>query len=151
LERTLDDKANRRFILPQAFLLSEELLRRASRILRGLEIYDGAVSRNLEVYGTFAATERLLMELVKAGADRQAMHELIREHSLVVWDAIREQGASPNLLAERLSADPAVLAFLPAAEVLVLLDAAGYVGDTPERACRLADGIRQAVGQVTSP
>lgn len=49
LERTLDDKANRRFILPQAFLISEELLRRAGRILRGLEIYDGAVARNLAV------------------------------------------------------------------------------------------------------
>lgn len=100
--------------------------------------------------GVFAAAERLLMELVKAGADRQAMHEVIPGHSLIAWDAIRQQDANPDLLADRLSADPKVLTFLSAEEVRALLDATGYVGDTPERAQSMAAAIRQAVGQVAS-
>ncbi len=144
LERTLDDSANRRLILPEAFLAGEELLRRAHSILRGLVIHDEAVAHHLKAYGTFAATERLLMELVKAGADRQAMHERIRQHSLAAWAAIG-QGA-PNPLAESLAADPQVLAFLPADRVRLLLEAGAYVGDAPRRARELATAIRAAVG-----
>ncbi len=78
LERTLDDSANRRLILPEAFLIADEMLVRSLRLIDGLLIDDRAVARNLAGYGAFAATERLLMELVRAGADRQAMHERIR-------------------------------------------------------------------------
>jgi len=143
LERTLDDSANRRLILPEAFLATEELVRRAHSILRGLVIHDEAVARNLATYGPFAATERLLMELVKAGADRQAMHELIRQHSMAAWAAI-EQGAS-NPVAESLAADPEVLAFLPADQVRALLDVGAYVGDAPQRARELAGMIRATI------
>jgi adenylosuccinate lyase len=143
LERTLDDSANRRLILPQAFLLGDELLRRAGRIQGGLVVHDQAIAHNLAVYGTFAATERLLMELVKAGADRQAMHELIRQHSMAAWTAIQQ--GEPNPLAGRLAADPAVLAFLPAAKVHALLDASRYVGDAPRRARALAGLIGEAL------
>jgi adenylosuccinate lyase len=145
LERTLDDKSNRRLILPQAFLIAEELLRRVQPIVRGLVVRERATARNLAIYGTFAATERLLMELVKAGADRQAMHERIRQHSLAAWDAI-ERG-EPNPLLDRLAADPVVLGFLPAERVRLLLDAHGYVGDAPQRAWNLAVMIREALGQ----
>ena len=144
LERTLDDKANRRMILPQAFLLTDEMLVRSHQIIQGLVVRDGAVAHNLAIYGTFAATERLLMELVKAGANRQEMHERIRQHSLAAWDAISRGQVNP--LAERLAADPAMLAFLPAERVEALLDAGGYVGDAPQRARELAGLIRQAVG-----
>ena len=143
LERTLDDKANRRMIFPQAFLLTDEMLYRSHPIAQGLIVHDGAVAHNLAVYGTFAATERLLMELVKAGANRQEMHERIRQHSLAAWDAILDE---PNPLAERLAADPFVLAFLSAERVQALLDAGGYVGDAPQRAREVAGMIRQAVG-----
>jgi adenylosuccinate lyase len=151
LERTLDDKANRRMILPQAFLVGEELIRRAHRILAGLIIHEGAVAHNLAVYGTFAATERLLMELVKAGADRQEMHELIRRHSLAAWDAIQHDAAGLNPLSEQLSADPMVLSFMPAERVRALLDAEGYVGDAPERAQELAKTLRKAVAESAGP
>jgi adenylosuccinate lyase len=140
LERTLDDSGNRRQILPQAFLLTEELLRRAERMLRGLVVKDGAVAKNLAVYGTFAATERLLMELVKAGANRQTMHECLRQHSLAAWDAIQQ--GKPNPLIEQIAADPAVLEFLPTEEVRALMDAQNYVGDAPFRARELARTIR---------
>jgi adenylosuccinate lyase len=143
LERTLDDKSNRRLILPEAFLLTEELLNRARRILRGLTVQAAAVAHNLAVYGTFAATERLLMELVKAGADRQAMHEAIRQHSLAAWDAL--QRGEPNPLIDRLASDPRLLAYLPTGRVHSLLDARGYVGDAPQRARELAAAIHQTL------
>ncbi len=143
LERTLDDSANRRLILPGAFLASDELLRRAQRILRGLRINDMAVARNLAAYGTFAATEPLLMELARAGAGRQAMHELIRGHAMAAWDAVQQGETNP--LADRLAADPEVLRYLPAGRVRELLDATAHVGDAPERARRMAAAIREHV------
>jgi adenylosuccinate lyase len=146
LERTLDDSANRRLILPEAFLAADELLRRAGRIVRGLVIHGAAVARNLEAYGTFAATERLLMELVKAGADRQAMHERIRQHSLAAWEAV--QRGERNPLAEALAADPAMQAHLTPAQVQALLDARDYVGDAPQRARTMARALREAVARL---
>jgi adenylosuccinate lyase len=143
LERTLDDSGNRRLILPQAFLLADEMLCRADRIIRGLVIDDAALADNLATYGTFAATERVLMELVKAGADRQAMHELIRQHSLAAWSAIKR--GDPNPLLDRLANDPVVLGYLPGTQVRALLDAGDYVGDAPERARALASQIRSAL------
>ena len=147
LERTLDDSANRRLILPDVFLASDELLCRAHRILRGLRIHDGAVDRNLAAYGTFAATERLLMELARAGADRQAMHEVIRAHAMAAWQAV--WAGEPNLLADRLAADLEVLRYLPADRVRECLDAASYVGDAPDRARQMARAIRERMeGEV---
>jgi len=145
LERTLDDSANRRLILPEACLATEELLRRAERILRGLVINERVVAHNLEMYGTFAATERLLMELVKAGASRQEMHEVIRRHSLAAWDAIARGQANP--LGELLEKDPEVLAHMPAERVRSLLFAGNYVGDAPHRARLLAQSIREVLAQ----
>jgi adenylosuccinate lyase len=145
LERTLDDSGNRRLVLPQAFLLSDELLRRAHRILDGLVLHEPAIAANLAAYGTFAATERLLMELVKAGADRQAMHETIRQHSLVAWAALQQSAAAANPLPDLLASEPAILAILPAGRVRELLDATGYVGDAPQRARELARQIHSAL------
>ncbi len=143
LERTLDDSANRRLVLPEAFLIADEMLIRSLRLVDGLLFDDRAVAYNLTAYGAFAATERLLMELVRAGADRQAMHERIRGHSLAAWQAI--QTGQPNPLPASLTSDPAVLAFLPAERIAVLLDASAYVGDAPSRARDLAAAIRAAL------
>jgi adenylosuccinate lyase len=141
LERTLDDSANRRALLPEAFLIADELLLRAGRILAGLRIDAQAIRRNLETYGTFAATERLLMEAARSGGDRQALHEAIREHSLAAWDALRQ--GRPNPLAETLGADERITAWVPAVRVRDLLRADAYVGDAPERARAMAVRIRQ--------
>ncbi len=143
LERTLDDSANRRLILPDAFLACDELLRRGYRILHDLRIYDGAIERNLVAYGVFAATERLLMALSREGAERQGMHELIREHGMVAWAAV--QRGEPNPLTERLATDPEVLKYLPAERVRELLDAGDHIGDAPERAREMAALIREAL------
>jgi adenylosuccinate lyase len=143
LERTLDDSANRRAALPDAFLATDEILRRVRRILTGLRIDRNGIARNLRAYGTFAATERVLMEAARAGADRQAMHEVIREHSLKAWDALRQD--QPNPLPETLSTDPRVTDYLAPERVRELLDASGHIGDAPERARVLASRIRTAL------
>ncbi len=140
LERTLDDSANRRLILPQAFLASDEMLARATRLIGDLRVDEEAVARTLDAYGTFAASERLLMELVKAGADRQAMHEVIRSHSMAAWAAVTS--GQPNPLPDHLSADPQVTAYLSPDRVRSLLHAADYVGDAPERARQMAQRLR---------
>jgi adenylosuccinate lyase len=145
LERTLDDSANRREVLPVLFLALDEMLIVTQRLISGLAIDRDATQRTLERYGTFAATERLLMELVKAGADRQKMHALLRDHSMAAWKAIA--GGAANPLIDDLSADPALTAYLPAGRVRTLLNAADYVGDAPERARALAAEIRAAVAR----
>lgn len=145
LERTLDDSGNRRLILPEGFLLADELLRRASFVLGGLVIYEAGVARQLEAYGPFAASERLLMELVKVGADRQQMHEVIRRHSLAAWEVVAQDPSGDNPLTELLAGDPEVLAHLSADQVRHLLDATGYVGDAPLRARELAALLREVV------
>jgi adenylosuccinate lyase len=139
LERTLDDSANRRLILPQAFLAADEMLSRATRLIRDLQINEEAVAHTLEIYGTFAASERLLMELVRAGADRQAMHEVIRSHTMAAWPAVAS--GQPNPLPDRLSGDPLVTSYLSPDRVRSLLAAADYLGDAPQRARQMAKRI----------
>ena len=143
LERTLDDSANRRIVIPEAFLACDELLRRAGRILGGLRVNEEAMARNMSLYGAFAATERVLMELARAGADRQAMHELIRGHSMSAWQAV--QSGVENPLCELLARDATVLSYLPAERVRELMDANEYVGDAPERTRALAQEMRAVI------
>ncbi|MBV7333898.1 adenylosuccinate lyase [Chloroflexi bacterium TSY] len=143
LERTLDDSANRRFALPEAFLVTDEVLLRMQRVLDGLCIWSGPVKRNLRDYGVFAATERVLMAAVKAGGDRQILHEVIREQSLTAWQALQE--GAPNPLAQNLAVDERITRYVDAAQVIDLLDATEYVGDAPERARLLAAQIRKSI------
>ncbi|MBC8249604.1 MAG: adenylosuccinate lyase [Anaerolineales bacterium] len=146
LERTLDDSANRRVILPEAFLALDEMLIAARRVVVGLVVHRESVERNLTTYGVFAATETLLMELVKAGADRQEMHERIRQHTVSAWDAI--QRGEENPLMERLSSDSALLAFLPAERVRELLDAVSFIGDAPARCAEFLRLLRARLGET---
>lgn len=148
LERTLDDRANRRLLLPEPFLGVDEMLIRSTRLVQGLVLNEAAMVRNLSAYGTFAATERLLMELVKAGADRQVMHEVIREQSMVAWEAVRQN--LPNPLPDLLAADSRLTAYLGPDRIRGLLDASGYVGDAAEMARRLAGQIRDRLAQTAS-
>lgn len=140
LERTLDDSANRRIIFAEGFLATDEILVRAYKILKNLRIDEFNIRKNVEVYGVFAATERLLMEAAKRGGNRQELHEVIRERSLQAWDAIRkgEQNPLRNLLMN----DERILQFIPQAEIPELLDASGHVGTAPQRAKQLAQTIR---------
>jgi adenylosuccinate lyase len=143
LERTLDDSANRRILLPEAFLAADEILRTAIGILKGLRLDEAAMARNLAIYGPFAATERVLMALVKAGADRQEMHERIRGHALQAWDALRQGDENP--LAASLIADPLMGEYLSGEEIARLMDARAYLGDAPHRARRMARTILENI------
>lgn len=144
LERTLDDSANRRLILPEALLLTDEVLQRAEKLVGGLRIWPGPSARNLRDYGVFAATERVLMAAVKAGGDRQVLHEVIREHSLAAWAELQAGRANP--LADRLAGDDRITKYLSTEVVRGLLDASEHVGDAPERSLAFAAAIRQALG-----
>lgn len=143
LERTLDDSGNRRSLLPEAFLVTDEILRRLNRIVSNLRIDASAVAHNLQRYGTFAATERVLMEAARHGGDRQELHEVIREHSLTAWDALR--AGQPNPLPDLLASDDRITRHVDPAAVRALLDASSHIGDAPDRARRLATSIHSAL------
>jgi adenylosuccinate lyase len=143
LERTLDDSANRRLALAEAFLIGDEVLHRTLGLVEGLQVWPGPTARNLRDYGVFAATERVLMQAVKAGGDRQALHEVIRTHSLAAWQALQE--GQPNPLADLLASDERITRWVNVAALPALLDASAHVGDAPARARQLAAQIRQAI------
>ena len=132
LERTLDDSANRRIFIPEAFIALDEMLMTAKRIAAGMNFHSEATRRLMENYGIFASTERLLMELGRKGADRQAMHETIREESLKAWALV--QIGKDNPLKDNLASDEEILKYLSKDEVLKLLDASDYTGDAAVRA-----------------
>jgi len=129
LERTLDDSANRRLVIPEAFLGADAILVLATNVAAGLEVREAVIARHTAELMPFLATERLLMRGVTAGGDRQRLHEVIRTHSLAVSQAVAERGTANDLL-DRLAGDPAFKALgvrVTAAE----LDPAGYVGRAP--------------------
>lgn len=144
-ERTLDDSANRRTLLPEAFLIADELLIAARRILGGLQIDREAIQRNLKAYAPFAASERILMALVRAGADRQAMHELLRRHALLAWQEVRAGRENP--LIEAVKSDETVRRYLSGEQVDQLGDVESYLGLTKDRALRMAKTVREEIGQ----
>ena len=143
LERTLDDSANRRTILPESFLICDELLRTSMRIMEGLQVNQEAIQRNLKAYAPFAGIERVLMALVKAGADRQVMHDYLREHSLTAWAEV--QSGKPNQLPELIIHDPEINQYLPEEELRQMMDISHYLGDAPQRTRQMAQTIRSAV------
>ena len=103
-ERTLDDSAPRRLVLPQAFLATDAQLVIYTNIAGGLVVLPGAIRRNLENQLPFLASERILMAATKGGGDRQMLHEALRQHSHAATAGIRQ--GLPNDLAARLAADP---------------------------------------------
>jgi adenylosuccinate lyase len=143
LERTLDDSANRRIILPEAFLAIDEMLKTASEIFADLRVDEKAMQRNLKIHGPFAATERILMAAVKSGADRQQMHELIRGHALRAWEAIQAGEANP--LEDLLTKDRELAKFLNKEQLHELMKYESHLGDAPERARQLIVQIQREI------
>ena len=131
LERTLDDSANRRLVIPEAFLATDAILVLATNVAAGLEVREPVIARHVAAQLPFLATEHLLMRGVAAGGDRQRLHEVIRTHALAVAQAVAEQDAANDLL-ERLARDPAFKA-LKVAVRRDELDPAAYVGRAPRQ------------------
>jgi len=143
LERSLDDSANRRLFLPESFLVVDEMLRRATALVEGMTFDREQMARNLARYGPFAATERVLLAAVRAGADRQEAHEWLRQASLQAWEAIRRE--EPNPLLALVVEDRRIGAYLIEAEIRELMSAEGYTGTAANRAQELAAEIRRIV------
>jgi len=108
LERTLDDSANRRIVLPESFLAVDAILRLAGNVSRGLRVVEPAIARRLAEMMPFLATENIMMAAASAGGDRQELHEQLRVHTLAAWQNV-EQGAANDLL-DRIRQDPAFAA-----------------------------------------
>ena len=130
LERTLDDSANRRLTLPEAFLAVDAMLLLATNIAEGIEVRDVTIATHVAAQMPFMVTERWLMLAVQAGGDRQSLHEVIRRHSLVAADAVAAGKA--NDLLDRLTHDGAFAA-VKQAELAAELDPSRYVGRAPEQ------------------
>jgi adenylosuccinate lyase len=129
-ERTLDDSANRRLAIAEMFLATDAILNLYLNVAAGLVVYPAVVRRNLAEELPFLASEHLMMEAVKAGGDRQAVHEALRVHAREAARAIKVDGAR-NTLRERLAADPAFSAVAPS--LGELLEPSRYVGRAPEQ------------------
>lgn len=131
LERTLDDSANARVFIPESFLAIDECLETATKLLQNLEINHEAVKKNLNTYGLFAATEPLLMELVKRGGNRQAMHEKIKDLSMKAWQGV--QLGEPNPLPKLLAADTEITKLIKPVELTKLMDPSIHIGLAKKR------------------
>ncbi|GAP06781.1 adenylosuccinate lyase [Anaerolinea thermolimosa] len=143
LERTLDDSANRRSILPEAFLIADELLTVSNRIVRNLKINLNAITQNVNKFAPFAGTERLLMALVTAGANRQEMHERLRDLAMQAWQAVQSGRANP--LSEMIAVDPIFQQFLDNETLQSILKTDEYTGIAEERAIALANTIVKSI------
>jgi adenylosuccinate lyase len=131
LERTLDDSANRRMSLPEAFLTADAILRIVMNVAGGMVVYPKVIEARLAAELPFMATENILMAAVAAGGDRQELHERIRTHSQNAAEAVKQRG-EPNDLLDRLRNDEAFAGVDLAAEC----DPARFVGRAPEQVDR---------------
>ena len=140
LERTLDDSANRRSVIPESFLACDEICTLARKVIGGLRVNERRIAANLATFGPFAATEAVLMAAARHGADRQAMHEIIREASMRAWEAV-ERG-EPNPIAEDLAAHSQIAKFV-GTDVAALMDPSKHTGLAAARAKDFAKKLRE--------
>ena len=129
LERTLDDSANRRLSVPEAFLCADAILRLAQNVCSGLRVNEKIVLHSVREYLPFLATENLLMEAVRRGGDRQQLHEIIRQCSMEATARMKE-GEAPDLLT-LLAAHPEF--GMSAEELEAQLNPYDYIGRAPQQ------------------
>jgi adenylosuccinate lyase len=142
LERTLDDSANRRLVLPQAFLGVDAILMLYQNITSGLAVYRQVIAKNLREELPFMASENILMAAVAAGGDRQELHERIRQHSQAAAGAVKLEGR-PNDLLARLAADPA----FAQVDLSATLDPLQFVGRAPEQVDEFVRDVVEPIRQ----
>ena len=129
-ERTLDDSANRRLSLPEAFLATDAVLELYANIASGMVVYPKMIERNINENLPFMCTENILMEAVRLGGDRQELHEKIRVHSQAAAARVKAEGLNNDLL-DRIADDPAFP--LDRQSLNTLLDAKLYIGRAPQQ------------------
>ncbi|MEO7085848.1 MAG: adenylosuccinate lyase [Gemmatimonadaceae bacterium] len=129
-ERTLDDSANRRLVIPESFLATDAILVLMENVVRGLEVHPARIRRRLNDELPFMATEELIVRAVRAGGDRQVAHERIRQHSIEAARALKD-GAERNDMLDRLAADPEFN--VSVGDMQSALDPTRFVGRAPQQ------------------
>ncbi|MBM4193775.1 MAG: adenylosuccinate lyase [Gemmatimonadetes bacterium] len=138
-ERTLDDSANRRLAIPEAFLATDAILILWENIARGLEVHPARIRARIAEELPFMATEAIIVRAVERGGDRQQAHEVIRRHSVAAARAMKDEGA-PNTLFARLAADPEF--GVPLDDLRDAVAPSRFVGRAPEQ---VDDFLREVV------
>ncbi|MEE8385708.1 MAG: adenylosuccinate lyase [Dehalococcoidia bacterium] len=133
MERSLDDSANRRLSIPDAFLTSDGMLVLVENVARGLVVNPQVIRSNLQVHLPFMASESVLMLATAAGGDRQELHEKIRQHSMAAAQRMKEEGAASDLL-DRIADDPAF--GLTRDQLEELMEPGRYIGRSAEQVDR---------------
>ena len=151
-ERTLDDSAIRRLVIPEAFLATDAILILMENVVGGLEVHPARIRARIADELPFMATESLLVRAVQAGGDRQQAHEVIRGHSIAAARAMKDEGRANDLL-ERLAADPAFP--VRADDLRAVTDPARFVGRAPQQVddflAEVVDPILVAHGEAAPP
>lgn len=129
-ERTLDDSANKRLAVPQAFLAVDSILNIMINVTNGLVVYEKMIKRHIDDELPFMATENILMEAVKLGGDRQELHEKIRQYSIEAGRRVKEEGLDNNLIS-LIEKDESFK--LDKSKMQELLDARNFIGRAPEQ------------------
>jgi adenylosuccinate lyase len=146
LERTLDDSANRRMALPEAFLTADAILRVVHNVIDGLQVFPAMVARNLAEELPLMASEAILMEGVQRGGDRQALHERLRVHSRAAAQTVLAEGGA-NPFIELVADDPEVP--LDRGELEALLEPKRFIGRAPEQVREfLAEHVRPILAEA---
>jgi adenylosuccinate lyase len=127
-ERTLDDSANKRITIPEAFLATDGMLRIVTNVARGLVVYPKVIARRVEQELPFMVTENVLMAAVRAGGDRQALHERIRRHARAAAEQVKLHGRENNIMA-LLAADPA----FARVNLRTAIDPHRFIGRAPQQ------------------
>jgi adenylosuccinate lyase len=144
LERTLDDSANRRIVVPEAFMCADAVLRLACNVISGLKINEKMTDKALREYLPFISTENILMEAVKRGGDRQELHEHIRKITVRASEALK-QAEDFDILGE-LAADSSL--GLTREELDGLMDPSLYTGRCAEQVTAFLEKIRPLISST---
>jgi adenylosuccinate lyase len=145
-ERTLDDSANKRLSIPEAFLAADASLIIGRNISDGLVVYPQMIERHIRQELPFMATENIIMEAVKRGGDRQELHEHIRVHSMAAGNRVKMEGLDNDLL-QRIATDDHFK--MSAADIDKLLDVRAFVGRAPEQVEEFLDEVVQPLLRQT--
>ncbi|MDD3590938.1 MAG: adenylosuccinate lyase [Thermoguttaceae bacterium] len=148
MERTLDDSANRRLSIPQAFLAVDAILIILQNVVENIVVYPKVIEKNLRAELPFMATENILMAAVEAGGDRQDLHERIRQHSVAAANVVKIEGKDNDLL-ERLRKDPA----FDTVDIDAEMSPEKFIGRAPEQVDEfiqeVVEPIRKRYADVT--
>ena len=149
-ERTLDDSANRRLTIPEAFLATDAILLLMRNVAAGFEVHRARIHHRVMAELPFMATEALIVRAVHAGGDRQVAHEIIRRHSMATSLAMKNEGAANDML-ERLAADPDFPASLE--DLTTSADPARFYGRAPEQVDEFLNEVVEPLlaAHATSP